>query len=398
MDLKKITRRGFLETGMAAAAGLHLAVKGNNLLAHPRTALETRKLKRGERFRLGILGCGNRSRSHINAVNKVEELEVAALCDLAQAKMEERKKMVQRGSPRLYTNLEKMVRQEDLDGVVVVLPNYLHKEGAVAALEAGKHVLCEKPMALNVKDCSAMIAAAEQNRKVLQIGTQRRHSTTFNIVVETIRSAPLGRILYSDINTYRGDWAVVSQDPKEDSRINWRMDHKKHGGIAYEQGAHTIDINNWIIDSEPVEICGMMGVHNLALRERTSKDFAGCMVRYADGTITNYGGVCYRYGGGMPYTYFATHGTVWFDRRQLNIEFGHPRGFPVDDSEIPESIIKDLPPRDGTDRQMAYFVKAMQGDADPYPSGYDGRRSIMISYGMEVAAQEKCTVQCSDLL
>ena len=109
--------------------------------------------------------------------------------------------------PGKYTDMDKMLQQADLDAVAVVLPNYLHKMATVAArLEAGKHVFCEKPMALTVADCNEMIAAADRKQKAIQIGTQRRHSPAFQKAVETIRNSPVGKILSSDVNSYRGDW------------------------------------------------------------------------------------------------------------------------------------------------------------------------------------------------
>ena len=110
--------------------------------------------------------------------------------------------------PQKYTDMDKMLQQADLDAVAVVLPNYLHKMATVAALEAGKHVFCEKPMALTVADCNEMIAAADRKQKAIQIGTQRRHSPAFQKAVDTIRNSPVGKILSSDVNSYRGDWRV----------------------------------------------------------------------------------------------------------------------------------------------------------------------------------------------
>ncbi len=249
MNDKRISRRNFITRSIRGAIGTGVVLSGNQLLATS-PSVNSEELISEERLKIGIIGCGNRSSNHINAINQIPEFEITALCDLVPEKMEDRKKMIKRGSPRTYTDFEEMVLQNDLDGVVVVLPNYLHKDATVDALQANNHVLCEKPMALNVKECNAMITNAERQNKGLQIGTQRRHSTTFNQAIDKIRQEDVGKFLSSDINTYRGDWAVLSPDPKKDSKINWRMDVNKVGGVEFEQGAHTIDLNNWIIDSD----------------------------------------------------------------------------------------------------------------------------------------------------
>jgi predicted dehydrogenase len=240
-----------------------------------------------------------------------------------------------------------------------------------------------------------MIAAAERHAKALQIGTQRRHSTTFQMAIDKIHTSPLGRILFSDVNTYRGDWAMQSTDPKEDSKINWRLSREKSGGIAYEQGAHTIDLNLWILGAEPLEVSGMMGVNNPALRSRTSPDFASFQVLFDGGAVSNYGGCVYNYGATSADRYFGTHGSVSLTQERLEIEFGAPRGFELAEPN-PAPIGLDLPPRDGTDRQMAHFAKVMQGLAEPTPDGHDGRRVIMILRAAEAAARERCAVRCSE--
>src|SRR3546814_12598883 len=82
----------------------------------------------------------------------------------------------QETKPRFYTDMEQMLKQDDLDAVAVITPPGLHKSQSVAAMEAGKHVFCEKPMALTVTDCNQMLEAVKRPGKALQLGTQRRRS------------------------------------------------------------------------------------------------------------------------------------------------------------------------------------------------------------------------------
>src|SRR5262249_38055340 len=149
-------------------------------------------------------------------------------------------------APRKYTDMDKMLAQEDLDAVAIVLPNYLHKMGAVAALSAGKDRFCEKAKALAGGGCKEMIAAGQKASKALQIGAQRRHRPASIKAVEAIRKAPIGPILSSAVNSYRGDWRVPAADEYPPGVKYWRLIQEQCGGVVYEMGAHTIDVNNWI--------------------------------------------------------------------------------------------------------------------------------------------------------
>ena len=314
MSAKQISRREFIGEGLIAGQTVALTLlAGQHVLAADRPAID--KPSHGGPYKIGILGCGNRSKAHISALNDVPEIEIAALCDVVPHKMDQRAELIKRSpKPRNYTDLEQMLKQEDLDAIAVVLPNYQHKMGTIAALQAGKHVFCEKPMAITVADCNEMIAAAKKARRAIQIGTQRRHGPAYKKAVEAIRKASLGKILSSDVNSYRGDWRVPADDEYPAGVEYWRMDQEKSGGVVYEMGAHTIDVNNWIFDSEPVTVVSLQGVNDPALRRRDSTDHAGVLVRYANGALMNYGGNLYAYGPSGADYFFAVNGTL---RKQI---------------------------------------------------------------------------------
>src|SRR3546814_14639796 len=91
-------------------------------------------------------------------------------------------------------------------------------------------------------------------------------------------------------------------------------------------GAHIIDVNNWIFDSEPVSVSSIQGVNNHSLRKRDSMDHGGVIVRYANGALMNYGSVVYNYGPNGPDTFFGVNGTVPFGGGVLSVNYGQPKG------------------------------------------------------------------------
>jgi predicted dehydrogenase len=183
------TRRSFLEKSLAVSAGVGLASACRASEGSPQASVAAVKLGAGEKLRIAILGCGNRSQAHIDAINHYpDRMEVAALCDILPEKLQEKKKMVKSGEPRLYTDYAKMLKEgEDLHAVAVVLPNTLHRAGTVASLEAGKHVLCEKPLTLKVADTRAIIEASDRTHRIVQVGTQSRHSPGYAALAEQLR-------------------------------------------------------------------------------------------------------------------------------------------------------------------------------------------------------------------
>jgi len=397
MNPKGTTRRDFLKDGLIAGevAALALCLGGQALAAAQPLLIS--KHTDSAPYKIGILGCGNRSKAHISALNDVPQIEVAALCDVVPHKMDERAKLIKKDprQPRKYTDMEKMLAQEDLDAVAVVLPNHLHKMATIAALQAGKHVFCEKPMALTVADCNEMIAASERARKAIQIGTQRRHGNGYKKAVEAIRNAPVGKILSSAVNSYRGDWREPAADEYPAGVPYWRLIQEQCGGVVYEMGAHTIDVNNWIFDSEPVTVVSLQGVNDPALRKRDSTDHGAVLVRYANDALMNYGGNLYTHGASAADYFFAVKGTIALGDGKLEINYGRGSGIPGQDLAAPVKM--DLPGGDGTNEQWKYFAKVLAGEAEPYPNGHSGRQSIQICQGAIVSAKERTIVNVKDL-
>ncbi|GAA4305143.1 Gfo/Idh/MocA family oxidoreductase [Compostibacter hankyongensis] len=388
---KHFSRRNFIGHSLIGMAGTAV-LSGNPLAAFAGSTAP------GKKYKLGVVGCGNRSKAIIGALNQVPDIEIAALCDIVQHKMPQRAELIKKGpKPRFYEHLDDMLKQDDLEAIAVITPPYLHKEHTIAALEAGKHVFCEKPMALTVADCNEMVRAVERTKKQLQIGTQRRHSPDYKVLVDAIRNQPVGKILYSDLNDYRGDWRVPAPDEYPPGVQYWRLNQKQSGGVIYEMGAHIIDVNNWIFDSEPVSVSSIQGVNDLALRKRDSADHGGVVVRYANGAVMNYGGVVYSYGPASPDTFFCVNGTLQFGGGQLSIHYGFPPGVPGHHGAPPKPEIRPLPRGGGVVEEMAYFAEVVAGKKKAYPDGPIGRQTVQICEGAFRSSQERKEIDISEL-
>jgi predicted dehydrogenase len=395
-EKKDFSRRNFI--GLSGVASAGLAFSSNQLIAHPLFASESNS---GKKYKIGIVGCGNRSKAIIGALNSVPDIEIAALCDIVEHKMGQRASLIKDGpKPKFYTKMQEMFKQDEIDAIAVITPNYTHKEYVIAALEAGKHVFCEKPMALTVADCNLMIEAVKRTKKSLQIGTQRRHSADYKMLVENIRTKINGNILHSDLFDYRGDWRVPEADEYPAGVGYWRLDQSKSGGVVYEMGAHIIDVNNWIFDSEPKFISSIQGVNNLTLRKRDSMDHAGVLVRYANDALMNYGSNVYNYGASAADTFFGVNGTVQMGNGQISIKYGSPKGVgPQGDVPKPELIALPggNPEGEGVIQELKHFALVLAGKEKAYPDGYIGRQSIQILEGSVRSAKEKRVIDVKEL-
>ncbi|MDR1096545.1 MAG: Gfo/Idh/MocA family oxidoreductase [Tannerella sp.] len=390
-DERKISRRGFIGATGLAGAGMMLS---NNPLAATVSSMESVASKK---FKMAIIGCGNRSKTIISALNDVPEIEIIALCDIVPHKMEQRAQLIKSGDkPKFIKELKEVLQMEQLDAVAVVTPNETHKDIVIESLEAGKHVFCEKPMALTVADCNEMIGAVGRTRKALQIGTQRRHAPSYKKLIEIIRTRPVGQILQSSLFDYRGDWRVPEADEYPAGTPYWRLDQAKSGGVAYEMGNHIIDVNNWVFDSEPIAVCSLQGVNNFSLRKRDSSDHAGVLVEYANGSMMNYGGNVYNYGAKALDTFFGMNGTVQMGEGNITVKYGYPPGFPKS-GELPEAETVQIPKGEGVVEELKYFAKVMDGKEQPYPDGYIARQTVQIMEASLISALERRVVDVKEL-
>ena len=114
-----------------------------------------------KKLRIGLVGAGNIAKTHLHAYKNVKDAEIVALCDINEITLKETAKEF--GIEKIYTDEAQMLKNEELDAVDVSVWNCSHASCSIMALNAGKHVLCEKPMATNAKEAQEMIDAAKKN-------------------------------------------------------------------------------------------------------------------------------------------------------------------------------------------------------------------------------------------
>ncbi|MCK4308247.1 Gfo/Idh/MocA family oxidoreductase [candidate division WOR-3 bacterium] len=202
-----------------------------------------------EKVKIGIIGAGGIVQyAHIPCFQKLGDVEIVAICDPNEPKLKE---VAEKSDiPQKFTDYQKLLSQEEIDAVIVCTPNAFHKEQAVAALKNGKHVLCEKPIALNSKEAGEMLKTAEEKNKKFMAAFCHRFDNTTQFLKKSIDRGEFGEIYYAKANYLRrrgvpglGGWFTTKK--------------LSGGGPLIDVGVHMLDTAIWLMGSpDPVTVSG----------------------------------------------------------------------------------------------------------------------------------------------
>ncbi|NIO10499.1 MAG: Gfo/Idh/MocA family oxidoreductase [Deltaproteobacteria bacterium] len=203
-----------------------------------------------DEFRVGMVGLGAAARIVIPGLIACEGTKLVAVCDLRE---EERRFYKTRFGLDTYSDYEEMCRQADINVVYVATPNELHAQHAIIAAEHGKHVICEKPMAITLDEAHRMIEAVERNNVRYVQGHSKIFRPTFRKMGEIIVSGRLGRVI--QIHTWMyNDWMIRPM-------LAGEVDEKKGGGVVFRQGPHHMDIARYLGGGKIRSLRAMVGRH-----------------------------------------------------------------------------------------------------------------------------------------
>ncbi len=250
----KINRRKFIQFGAAvtATAAIPFSKSMGNI---------TEKfLQSDDPIRIGVIGTGDRGEWECYILKQTPGIEVVACCDTIPKHLENGLKEAEKGA-KGYTDYRKLLEQKDIDAVLIATPQHLHYEMAIDAINAGKHIICEKTLTLNPQDALALSKVVKNSDKVFQVAYQWQSSPLFNKIFDLVQEGECGEITHIRCNYNRNtDWRTKIDDPKMERLINWRMYREYSGGLMAELCSHHINIVNWILDALPEKIMGFGGI------------------------------------------------------------------------------------------------------------------------------------------
>ena len=267
-----------------------------------------------------------------------------------------------------YTDYEQALINPDVDAVIVVTPTKYHHGIVIKAAQAGKHILCEKPMAMTREECQEMIAAAESNQVKLQIGFMRRFDAGFRRAREIIDSGAIGQVVMVKSLT-RGP-----STPQE-----WMYDIEKSNGPLAEVNSHDIDTLRWLTGSEAVSLYAMAGNYRCEDAKERYPDFYDTvlmsvrMQNGAMGCIDGAQGVQYGYDARVDV--LGTKGCVTIGGMQdkTTVTYTREAGMVGDAVKSWMNLF-----RDAYLAEDISFVECIRHDTKPEVDGHDGMMAVAI--------------------
>ena len=193
-------------------------------------------------IRAAIIGCGGIANGkHMPAVKEVNDVEMVAFCDLIEEKAIEAKKKFGTPDAKVYTDYKELLKDTSIDTIHVCTPNRSHSYITIDALNAGKHVICEKPMAKTSKEAREMIEVAKKTGKLLTIGYQNRYTQENCNLKEFCEAGDLGEIYFAKAHAIRRravpTWGVFLNE------------YEQGGGPLIDIGTHALDLTLWCMDN-----------------------------------------------------------------------------------------------------------------------------------------------------
>ncbi|MEM9324907.1 MAG: Gfo/Idh/MocA family oxidoreductase [Bacteroidota bacterium] len=245
----KSNRRNFVKNTALAIGGLSL---GPSLVS-------ASNMQTSETLRVGVIGTGSRGKGLMHTLGKVGNFEVTACCDILPFRLDEAREIAPKA--KKYKDYDKLLADKNIDAVIIATPFGTHDEVALAAIDAGKHIYCEKTMVRGMEEIQNVVTKASQSDKVFQTGHQYHSSPLYKNVREVIRGGYIGDITAFVCQWNRnGDWRRPVPNPKFERIINWRMYKEHSGGLIAELMAHQIDFINWVLDEPPEKMVGFGGI------------------------------------------------------------------------------------------------------------------------------------------
>lgn len=255
------------------------------------------------KIRIGSIGLGRLGYEHArNIASSVPGAELAAICDFDEAKLQRAAALLD--VPQIYTDFSEMCRNPGLDAIVIVSPSAFHTEHIGTALEAGKHVFCEKPLDTTVGRCKAAEKIVEAHPdQIFMLGFMRRFDLSYRRAKEKIDGGDIGRVIL--IRAY-------SQDPA--SSIESTLEFAPHsGGQFLDMCVHDIDLCRWFTGgANPKNLWAVGGCFAYPqYREWNDGDNVGCLIQFEDETMAFlYAGRAAAHGCNVETEIVGTKGTL----------------------------------------------------------------------------------------
>lgn len=359
------------------------------------------------RIRVGFIGVGLRGRGQAEtlATQFSERAEVTALADLNPDHLAAARDALPSLAPRCFERWQDVLSLDDLDAVCISTPQFAHREIAVASFQAGKHVYCEKPLALTLDDADAILAAGREAGRVLIVGQQMRYHLHLHRMRQVIEEGRIGVPALTWLKEFRNPFPET---------MAWAFDKSKSGGALVEKSCHHFDVFSWMLDARPVSVyaSGGQAVHKEIFGAPSSvADHAWVTVEHEGGRramlgLCFFAGIPHRQEGGAG-THVRDIGVIG-DKGMVTTEGFHMgRDLEVRYSDRPDVDRMVMEPskgdrsspfeRDGNHGIWVDFFNCIEDGGEPLASGAVGRDALAVALAAEQSMASGQPVTIKDL-
>ena len=277
-----------------------------------------------EKIRIGLIGTGSRGMYHlINILNiPIPQAEVVALCDDYQPHLQQAADLFPKA--KLYDDYCKLLEDRNVQAVIITTPLNEHERMSIDAFDAGKHVFCEKSMALTLEGCRKIFDAYKQSGKVLYVGQQRMFDPKYISAMDQIHKGLIGTVTGMRAYWYRNnDWRRPVPSPDLERRINWRLYRHSSAGLVTELAAHQLQIGDWALGLRPVSVTGFGDI--VYWKDgREVFDNISLIYRYPNGVKMSYESVISNKFLGLEELIMGDKGTMELEKGKYYFEEARP--------------------------------------------------------------------------
>lgn len=315
-----LSRREFLQESALAAASLGLAEGA--AAAHAQSApAPGQSAPAAEPLRIGIIGPGSQGQFDLRKAIRVPGVRCIAVCDIFEPNLNAGKRIAQVDADSAYTDYRRLLDRKDIAAVMVTVPLALHARIAIDAMDAGKHVFCEKLMAYTIEDAQKMARTAKRTGRILQIGHQRASSVGYNHAYDLLTNKKVcGKVTHVRSQWNRnGSWRRSLPDGRilgdrdywrdEEHLVNWRLYKRTSQGLMAELGSHQLQVVNWFLGQTPSAVVGVAGL-DYWKDGRDIWDNVQCIFEYAGGQKATYQSLTTNQFDGFQEEFMGDKGTM----------------------------------------------------------------------------------------
>ncbi|MCL5946474.1 MAG: Gfo/Idh/MocA family oxidoreductase [Chloroflexi bacterium] len=237
-----------------------------------------------EEYGVAVIGYGRAGGAHIRAAQQTYGARLVGLAEVSVGRREEAAKQF---DCLIVEDYHDLLRRSDVHIVAIALPHWLHERVAIEAAQAGKHLLIEKPLAMEPEECDRINAAVEAAGTTLMVAHSQHYNPFNQTAHQLIEEGAIGDVVFQTVNWYK-PLGLASRPP-------WGMDRSKGGGMLQMNGAHVIDVCRWFANSPILSVSGHAGNDVFGDRVKADDSFAG-IIRFRNGRVAAIAHVAYEEG------------------------------------------------------------------------------------------------------